>query len=259
MKGIIKSQLYETKVTLSMWIAIVVTFSLVIMEWMETVEYYAESGPLTGTAMLGETDASLISIYLFCFIIAHFMCRDWKNKTMYLDVLSGYSRREVFFGRLIPAFVIGVIVVFVLTYGHVVCQSIVGGWGSNLTMADMTINVLVYVLMLFRLTGELALFSMIIKRTSIVVILFLIIDYMEFFFIVLGGTPIEFPWFFGMFLSRGITSPEVNEAFNEAGGIVQVYSFGSIQDNMLMMVSSVVIGVVGLLVAYQMFKKKQLS
>lgn len=259
MKGIIKSQLYETKVTLSMWIAIVVAFSLVIMEWIGTVEYYAGSGPLTGTVMLGETDASLISIYLFCFIIAHFMCRDWKNKTIYLDVLSGYSRKEVFFGRLIPAFVIGVIAVLVLTYGHVVCQSIVGGWGSNLTLADIAINVLVYVLMLFRLTGELALFSMIIKRTSVVVILFLILDYMEFFFIVLGGAPIEFPWFFGMFLSHGITAPSVNEAFNEAGEIVQVYSFGTLQDNMIMMVSSAVIGAVGLLIAYRMFRKKQLS
>ena len=258
MKGIIRSQLYETKVTLSMWIVALIAFVMTFMDWKCAVEEYTGTGLYTGVEALSETCNHTMAIYFLCFTIAHFVCRNWKNKTLYQDVLAGYSRKQVFFGRVIPAFVIGVTGALVLTYGDVVFHTIVHGWGSDVSVGAVFMDLINYVLLLFRLMAEVVLLSVVLKRTSVVFILCLIVDYMEFSIIIMGGKPLQFPWVCGMFFSKSVTIPETSEVFNEAGEIVQAYSFGTMGEYMILMGSSLIIGGICLFAAYRIFKKKQM-
>lgn len=259
MKGIIKSQLYETKGSWAFWIAGLLTFVMALIDWIEGPNFYVGEGPYTGMAALANSDHS-IPMYFFCFVIASFMCRDWKNKTMYLDVLSGYSRREVFFGRVIPAFLIGVIATLLFSYGGACCYSMVNGWGLGVDIETFFVVMLQYILLLFRLMGEMVLLSILVKRTSIVVIAVLILDYLEFTILIAGMGVIKNPWYFGLLITKQWVCPEPMEILTNEGELLQIYSYGalSFEDGMVM-VSSFVIGGICLLAAYRMFAKKQLS
>lgn len=224
MKRIIKSQLYETVVDKSIGIAALVFAFFVGMEWY--VEWNtAEEGIYTGTNALN-TSMNGLAVMFFVFVIASFICRDYINKTLYCDILAGYKRKQVFFGRIIPGFVIGVIGALILTYTNVVYYTFVNGWGSNITAVSMLVRIGMFVLLMFRLTGEVALLSVLVKRTTIVYIVSLIIGYVEgqaILITVVQGDDniIKYGWILGGFASRVIVEPGYESVFDEAGEIVK--------------------------------------
>ncbi len=259
MRGIMKSQLYETKGSWSFWILCLITTVMTIVEWIEGPSYYMGSTPYTGMVALGNGDQT-IPMYFFCFVIASFMCRDWKNKTMYLDVLSGYSRKEVFFGRVIPAFAIGVLAMLILTYGGAIAYSTINGWGPGASIGSILIVMLEFLILLFRLMGEMVLLSVIFKRTSIVVIAVLILDYLEFYIFLAAMGAIRNPWYLGLFITKQWTAPSPMEIFDDAGEVLQIFTYGDVSSgDGVIMLSSFLIGAICLLLAYRMFSKKQLS
>lgn len=267
MKRIIKSQLYETVVDKSIGIAALVFACFVGMEWYAEWEYFINTAGediYTGTNALN-TSMNSHAVMFFVFVITSFICRDYKNKTLYCDILAGYKRKQVFFGRIIPGFVIGVIGTLILTYANVVYYTIVNGWGSDITAVSMLVRIGMFVLLLFRLTGEVALFSVLVKRTTIVYIVSLIIGYVEeqaILFTVVQGDDniIKYGWMLGGFASSVIVEPGYESVFDETGEIVKSFEqIPPLLTTMASVLSSVLIGGICLYVAYRIFKKQDMN
>jgi len=258
MNNIVKSQLYQTVVDKSIWVIAVVCACFAGMEWSSISE------DMVNAAESLNHFISCMGVAFFVFVIASFLCRDYSNKTLYCDILAGYPRWQVFFGRILPAFVIGVIGAFLIAFTCVV-YSIVEGLEFGLSAGAMLARIGTFLLLLFRLAGEVALLCVLVKRTGIVYIIALLIGYVEnraVLITVVAGNAVLLKrgWLLGGFAPGFIIAPGQEKIFNEAGEIVTQYeqilplpvTLGSI-------LTSVMIGGVCLYAAYRIFFKQDMN
>ena len=98
---------------------------------------------MTGTLALGNENL-MTGIIFFMFMVAWGMCRDCRNKTMFLDITSGHSRNKVFFGRLIPAAVIGIIGLIIIYCPCIIYFTAVNGWGSDVKAWHVLIRIFIF-------------------------------------------------------------------------------------------------------------------
>lgn len=265
MKEIIKSQLYETVKSKSVWIAALVIAYFAGLECCARLEFEGGENVCTGTMAMGLT-MDLYAVAFFTFIIAAFMCRDYKNRTINHDILWGYSRKQVFFGRMIPAYVIGSVASFIYIYPAVIYQTIKYGWGSDVTALSMVLRNITFLLLLFRLTGEIALLSVVIKRTWIVygiLLLFGSAQQRAVFSIVINGYYEKYKYLWLLSGSAGsqlILTPGYEEVFNDAGEIVKQFEqILPMQAILVSVLSSILIGTLCLYAAFSLFSKRDMD
>lgn len=266
MKEIIKSQLYETVKSKSVWIIALVIACFAGSECCARLEFVEGEDVYTGTMAMG-LSMDLYAVAFFTFVIASFMCRDYKNRTINHDILSGYSRKQVFFGRMIPAYVIGSVAAFIYIYPAVISQTIKYGWGSDVTALSMVLRNIMFLLLLFRMAGETALLSVVIKRTWIVYGVLLLFGYAQqsaFIFILSHYEQLKFLWYLWLLSGSGgpslILSPGYEEVFNDAGEVVKQFEqVLSMQDTLVSVLSSILIGTLCLYIAFRLFEKRDMD
>lgn len=264
MKEIIKSQWYQTIVDKTMWIACVVF--MILAGWIFLLEIEAgqmHGDKMTGTLALGNENL-MTGIIFFMFMVAWGMCRDCRNKTMFLDITSGHSRNKVFFGRLIPTAVIGIIGLIIIYCPCIIYFTAVNGWGSDVKAWHVLIRIFIFLLFLFRIAAESVLLSVLIRRTLVVYILTLFIGAAEFHAILMTVVRgqlflLKKGIFIGGFAYNLIMAPGVEDAFNDAGEVVKRYEHILSVDVMLSsVISSIVIGGICIALAYHIFKKRDM-
>ena len=191
---------------------------------------------------------------LFMYLFTAQACgADFMDKTCNYEIMSGHTRRDVFFGRVIPTLIIGTLGTLFLIAAPVVAEVIIlGGWGDKVSLTDMLLRFLLMAFPVARVICEFIFLTFIIKNPYIV----MGISYM--LCIILGmNIPVtrDHCFVLGMSNMNAITVIDRWNSFGLGGDLYYVYETGLSADFVLpTVIVSVVIGAAALLLGYTFFK-----
>jgi ABC-type transport system involved in multi-copper enzyme maturation permease subunit len=166
MWNVIKSQIYQLKKDRLVW---VVFAALLFLEY---------------TSMTGEMDYS--NLDEACLYVAGnasnvvFMCMlflgilvgrigggDFADKTVNYELMSGHTRKEIYFGRAVLCLVFGILLVLLISAFPIVAAVLQYGWGSGLSLSGVIIRWLLLCFPIFRIICELLMINFIFKNPYI--------------------------------------------------------------------------------------------
>ena len=169
MKNIMKSQLFKLKrdkICIFTFFAIL-TLSIAMIFMMLDM-----SADKTFTG--GEEAAITMNMFMllsqfFMYIFTAQMCgADFTDKTMNYEIMSGHTRAQVFFGRVIPCILIGTLGSLILIAAPVAVEVAMLGWGDKIKFSDILIRFMFMIFPIERIISEYVFLSYIIKNPYIV-------------------------------------------------------------------------------------------
>lgn len=163
MWNIIKAQNYQVRRdNLTIYILIV---GLVVPLLVASMNSGTGIESLTGSiamANLGEVVFVMLGAILL--ILTSRICGwDQADKTMNYEVLSGHSRSEVFFARVLVSLLWGGVIGMVIAIFPVLLCTIISGWGVNMNLSDIVLRYLLLLFPIFRLICEFILLTFLLR------------------------------------------------------------------------------------------------
>lgn len=145
------------------------------------------------------TVASLGSMYcmtglLFLMVFAADITgKDFTDKTINYEILSGHSRNEVFFGRFIVAAVVGSIGALFIMLLFPCLITLLSGWGNTMELQGVVFRYILVFVTLFRVVCEVTLITFLTKNPYITYLTGFLFGYIQ---MLLPMAQSEFPdWF----------------------------------------------------------------
>lgn len=140
-----------------------------------TIIVYSEHGDLSklsggeAVAVFGPACTGLV---FFLLILTARICGwDYGDKTMNYELLSGHSRRNVFWSRSIVSLVWCVPIGFLLIILLPTVFALINGWGYNMDFGGAALRFLLVIFPLFRLTCEFILLTFLLKNCYLSMVL----------------------------------------------------------------------------------------
>ena len=166
MWNIVKAQYYQLKRDKVLYIMAVMMllfcgFNFFDMHWGATEA-------VTGSLCVAQSGFMMVVYCIIFFMvvtIADVVGNDFLDKTVNYEILSGHSRKQVFFGRVIPAVLHGVLGTFCLVIVYPVIATILNGWGTSMDLKGVVIRHVLLLFVLFRIACEYSLVAIITKNT----------------------------------------------------------------------------------------------
>ncbi len=255
MKNIMRAQLLQLrkdKMIRFIFIGILAVSAMIV--WMLVDSIPADS-MLTGgeEAVFGLNMFQLLAQFFLFLFTAQACGADFMDKTCNYDIMSGHTRREVFFGRAIPAVIIGTLGTMLLIALPVVFQVVLlGGWGDKVSFADMLMRFLLMAFPIARVICEFIFLTFIIKNPYIV----MGISYVS--CLLLGmNVPVTTDHCFvlGMSNMNYITIIDQWSSFGLGGDLFYIYETGITAELAVpTILVSLIIGAAALLLGYTFFK-----
>ncbi|MBQ4165301.1 MAG: hypothetical protein IJD85_03165 [Oscillospiraceae bacterium] len=255
MKNIMKAQLIQLrkdKICRFIFIGVLAVTLIIVLMMADMA-----SGDIRFTggeqAIMLLTMTQLLAQLLMYLFTAQACGADFMDKTCNYEIMSGHTRRDVFFGRVIPTLIIGTLGTLFLIAAPVVAEVIIlGGWGDKVSLTDMLLRFLLMAFPVARVICEFIFLTFIIKNPYIV----MGISYM--LCIILGmNIPVtrDHCFVLGMSNMNAITVIDRWNSFGLGGDLYYVYETGLSADFVLpTVIVSVVIGAAALLLGYTFFK-----
>ena len=162
MWNVIRSQLYQLKRDMIAWGVLFVAFVVTFLINIESFE--AGSTGSEATALMGEAMSPMASFLIIMTMVANIMGKDFLDKTLNYEVLSGHTRKDVFFGRLIVAILVGVLCTFLVIISVPVTATILNGWGNTMEWKGVLIRCGLVMITLFRIACEVAFLTILTKN-----------------------------------------------------------------------------------------------
>ena len=255
MKNIMKAQLLQLKkdriCRLILICVLVVMFMLVYM----ITNMASGDIEITGGehAVMLATMMPLLAQFFMYLFTAQACGADFTDKTMNYEIMSGHTRRQVYFGRVIPTLVIGTLVTLLLIAVPIAADvAIMGGWGDKVNFADMLSRFLLMAFPIARVICEFIFLTFIIKNPYIVMGISYVLC------IILGmnvPTTTDHCFVLGMTNINAITVINEWQSFGLGGDLHYIYETGLSADFVLpTIIVSVIIGAIALLLGYTFFK-----
>lgn len=255
MKNIIKAQLIQLrkdKISRFIFIGIlVVTFLIVVM----MSDMVSGDIKITGgeQALVLFTMTQLLAQFFMYLFTAQACGGDFTDKTLNYEIMSGHTRRDVFFGRAIPTLVIGTIGTLFLIAAPVVVEVIIlGGWGDKVSLTDMLLRFLLMAFPIARTMCEFIFLTFIIKNPYIVMGVSYVMC------MVLGmNVPVtrDHCFVLGMSNMNAITVIDRWNSFGLNGDYYYLYETALSADFVLpTIIVSVVVGAAALILGYTFFR-----
>lgn len=255
MKNIMKAQLIQLrkdKICRFIFIGVLaVTLIIVLMMADMALGDFDISGGEHALALFTITEV-LAQFFMYLFT-AQACGVDFTDKTMNYEIMSGHTRRDVFFGRVVPTLIIGTLGTMLLIASPIVAEVIIlGGWGDKVSLTDMLLRFLLIAFPIARTICEFIFLTFIIKNPYIV----MGISYL--LCIVLGfNVPVtrEHCFVLGMSNMNAITVINQWSSFGLSGKLYYIYETGLSADFVLpTIIVSIVVGAAALLLGYTFFK-----
>lgn len=179
MLNIMKSQVYQLLRDRIMWFIIIVVFLANIILSVDQFELQTTGSEITAYAA-GTT--FIISNIITLVVVANVMGKDFMDKTLNYEIMSGHSRGEVFFGRMIVALAIGPLLSFLALIFTPVLFSCLYGWGNSMDLSDVVMRYGLVYLNQFRIACEVVMLTTFLKNAYLTYIVgFLLADVQMFF------------------------------------------------------------------------------
>ncbi|MBQ7980252.1 MAG: ABC transporter permease subunit, partial [Oscillospiraceae bacterium] len=146
-KNIIKSQLYQLRKESLVWIVFVGLLLMPLGNIFLQGELTLE-GNYPTQAMLAENGAffTLMPLMFLFTLVGFVCCGDFIDKTSNYELMTGHKRIEVYFGRVIPCLIVGVIGFAVMTALPLIVNTAMHGWGTKLDVGEIVLR---YTLLIF--------------------------------------------------------------------------------------------------------------
>lgn len=127
MVNIMKASFYSLKKSKSLWYATVT--AILIGTAMGFATYV--QGEETRSAVVGSIDNWIfMSMLIIMIFVTSYLGGDFRNKTIYYEIMSGHSSSEIVIGRMIPIVISSIIILSLELIGTYSLGIICGGWGA---------------------------------------------------------------------------------------------------------------------------------
>ena len=204
-------------------------------------------------AIIMMTMTTVLSQFFMYLFTAQACGVDFTDKTMNYEIMAGHTRREVYFGRVIPTIIIGTVGTMLLMVLPIVADVIImGGWGDKVNFTDILLRHLLMIFPIARVICEFIFLTFIIKNPYIV----MGISYVA--CILLGmnvPTTTDHCFVLGMTNINAIAVINEWQSFGLGGDLHYIYETGLSADFVIpTIIVSVIIGAIALLLGYTFFK-----
>ncbi|MBQ3666123.1 MAG: hypothetical protein II919_08475 [Lachnospiraceae bacterium] len=173
MKNIAKSQLYQLrKSKLSYGIFFVILF-LQLFTIVATVLNNFDGPDVTGSSFVAEQGAALfLTPIVFLSIITGIVTgADFMDKTTNYEIMTGHTRYEVFWGRVIPALIISITGGFILAILPMTVAKLLFGWGTKMRLKGVVLRFILIIFPYFRIVCEFIFLSFVVRNEYIIMTL----------------------------------------------------------------------------------------
>lgn len=165
MKSILKSQFYQMKLPY-IWkklLPILLVFNFLIIYVNVVLDEGFEG--LSEFVVGGEYGNLLSFVVIFIVIATAEICgNDFADRTINHELLSGHSRKDVFWGRAVAAIGVSLISALFLMIIPLVAFAAMGYWGDAITLTGMVLRVVLCMFPLMKVSCEMILLTCIVKN-----------------------------------------------------------------------------------------------
>ncbi|MBE5924207.1 MAG: hypothetical protein E7271_07050 [Lachnospiraceae bacterium] len=258
MKNIMKSIGYEvlhSKMLVRLYILFV---ALMVLTTMLNTDSSGVS------AMLAGNDGTSYEFpMLIVAIIVGVICgSDFNDKVANYEILSGHSRKTVFFARALMAVCISSVLATVLCFVPIIVGSAIFGWGNKLVFSDLIIRNLLLIFPFARLTAFLVVVTFIVKNPYVIMA--------SGFVIMLGGGILGDlvgdgkNCFISIYNMKYLCSYEGWNTYNldPVKGVVEYYAYNSTVTSSLVLgtvFASIIMIIFYLFMGYALFRRDELN
>ncbi|MBR1864873.1 MAG: hypothetical protein IJ801_00020 [Lachnospiraceae bacterium] len=188
MKHIVKSQLYQIRTDLFFMIALLTVaflswrcWEVCRMNMTEDIASYHLDGVCGGVAALDNSleSGAIAGLLYLSLILTIVIGKDYADKTVYCDILAGYTRQQAFRGRLLSAVIVGGSIQLITTFAIPFSYTIRYGWGNVLDGTTYLACIAICLLIFYRIIGEITLLTVVTKRYRAALFVTIVIGYAE--------------------------------------------------------------------------------
>lgn len=191
-------------------------------------------------------------------LTAFVMGTDFMDKTLNYEILSGHSRKEVFFGRLIVSVLAGSVGAMIVMLFFPCMLTAVFGWGSVLEPAGVCRRYLLVCVMLLRIACELALISVAVKNPYAIIFTGYIIGCVELLILLLKPILFNMEWLFQILSICHFSELLSFGVHMDGTGQIAGTSAVGMPDVLITIGGAAVIGIAAAAAAYTYFRRDDL-
>ena len=167
MKNIMKSIWFEilhSKLMIKIYVAFIIVMGLIAVL---NVNIDTQKTGVSGMLASNPEIIYQFPIFILALIVGTICGEDYKDKVANYEVLSGHSRKSIFFARSLMGITVGAVLATFLCFVPIIVGTMIGGWGDELILSDVIIRCLLFIFPMLRLAAFFALLTFIIKNPYI--------------------------------------------------------------------------------------------
>lgn len=193
MWNVIRAQMYQLKRDKMVWG--IFFFALILSGIFTFTNLVDFEGELSGSLVVANMGNMycITGMIVILVTVANVVGKDFTDKTLNYEILSGHSRREVFFGRFIVAAIAGMVGSFLVMVLIPVVLTLVFGWGTTMNLQGVISRYALVFITLFRIVCELTFVTILTKNPYLTYLTGFVFAYIQF---IVSMAKMEFPdWF----------------------------------------------------------------
>jgi len=200
----------------------------------------------------------MVSLLFLLVVVADIVGNDFVDKTIHYEVLSGHSRKQVYFGRVIPAVIYGTAGTIILSMFFPVLVTVTQGFGSLMEEEGVWLRYGLLVFVFFRLICELVFLTVITKNAHITYLIGFVFSYAQMIILALMDSENKYLMGIGNCLELLNFENWSTVFLNEQE---QIFFHSALEPEMVIgtIVISMVFGVLSLILGYVYFKHDDLN
>ena len=255
MKALMKSQIYQIFHSKIIWI----TFGIILfIQWSQMNGEIDYSGSYTvGKYIVDYGFDIFIWSMIFCIVVTAFIVGgDFADKTSNYEILSGHTRKEIFFSRAILSLIVSV-VGFALIVLIVFCfASVSMEFGNELKAQELLIRFLLSLLVALRVSAEFICITYLVQNQYLSIIIGVLSSLALSSFMGMLGNPSSV--FLGITSFNRLSQFESWETYTMGNTEKMIYIYGQtiqISDILEISLASIMIAILALVLGYSFFKR----
>lgn len=167
MRSLLKSQLYQLRKSSIVWTIFAAVMLLQVLLLFGEWAYQGEEVPADTYVATNGGQIIWVSI-MFAIVFAGYVCgADFTDKTINYELLSGHTRKQVYFGRAVISMVGGCLGSMLIMAVPVVISVAACGWGTDVKAGEIILRYALSALPILRLICECIFLTYVIKKPYI--------------------------------------------------------------------------------------------
>lgn len=181
MKAIVQSQIYQLKNDLLLKGAFLCMMIFTILP-IPVYLLFSEEKISGGYFAVSLSAMNTYSVIFLILTAAYIVGRDFGDRTGYHDVLYGYKREEVLWGRFLVMLVVTVFMSMVLLLELPFVATLICGWGEEITVSEFLFRCMIYIFPVIRMCCEVTFLTVVCNELYQVYAIEFVLYILEMFF-----------------------------------------------------------------------------